>query len=258
MDFSEIKIFDCDLRYGRYVKPVGFSPCHTPAELLREAGRVGICGGLVRNVASDIVSVIHGNARLAEDLRAMPESYYGVWAIAPSASGDAPMPDKLPAAMKRDRIGALYINPIEHRFSPSPVIMGDYYAMAEERRIPLLLATDYIEQEDILRVLEAFPKLTAIVSVCSCHPTMRQMYPILEKFENVSLDLAFQWDDQGIEDITRRYGAHRMVYGSCFPELYMGGMLTMVRCADISDEDKQAILGGNFCRLMEEIVYDEV
>lgn len=256
MDFCDMKIFDVDLRYGRYVKPVEFFPCHTPAELLREAGRVGICGGLVRHVASDIVSVIHGNARLTEDLRAIPTSYYGVWAITPSAAGDVPPPDVLPEAMKKNRIGALYLNPIEHRFSPAPSVMGNYYAMAEERRIPLFLATDYIDQEDILRILEAFPKLTAIVSVCSCHPTMRQMYPILEKFENVSLDLAFQWDDQGIEDITRRYGAHRMVYGSCFPELYMGGMLIMVRCADISDEDKRAVLGGNFCRLMEEIVYD--
>lgn len=258
MDFSEIKIFDCDLRYGRYVKPVGFRPCYMPDELLQEASRAGICGGLVRNVASDIVSVFHGNARLAEDLAAMPENYYGVWAISPSAAGDVPKPDQLHAAMKQNRIGALYLNPIEHRFSPAPSVMGDYYSMATERRIPLFLATDYIEQEDILRILESFPKLMAIVSVCSCHPTMRQMYPILEKFENVSLDLAFQWDDQGIEDITHRYGAHRMVYGSCFPELYMGGMLTMVRCADISDEDKQAILGGNFCRLMEGIVYDEV
>lgn len=256
MDFSEIKIFDCDLRYGRYVKPVGFSPCHTPEELLREADCAGICGGLVRNVASDIVSVIHGNARLAEDLRAMPESYYGVWAIAPSASGDVPPPDVLPEAMKKNRIGALYLNPIEHRFSPAPSVMGDYYSMATERRIPLFLATDYIEQEDILRILESFPKLTAIISVCSSHPTMRQIYPILEKYENVRLDLAFQWDDQGIEDITRRYGARRMVYGSYFPELYMGGMLTMVRCADISDDNKAAILCGNFCRLMEEIVYD--
>ena len=230
-----MKMYDCDLCCG-YVP--GCKPCLSPEELLAAAGRAGLSGGLVRTIVTNLSGLVAGNRMLAEMLSILPEDYYGMWALSPSCVGEVADPQSLPAQMANSRIRALYVNPKDHQFLARPSVMGDYYAMAEERRIPLYLCTDYgLSLGEIDDILAAFPKLTCILNFCETWPSMRRLYPFLERYENLLLDIAYQWDDQGIEHLVRRFGAGRLLMGSYFPQLYIGGMLTYVHCAEISDAD---------------------
>jgi hypothetical protein len=48
------------------------------------------------------------------------------------------------------------------------------------------------------------------------------------------------------------YGAQRLLFGSGFPESYLGGMMLTLRHARIPDKAKEAIASGNLERVIEE------
>lgn len=252
-----MKLYDCNLSYGRHFIATQYTPCPTIDELCEELANAGLDGGFVRCLASDTTGARYGNEKVAQEIGYARKQYgldlYGAWALLPSSTREIPAPDKLPAEMAKNHIGALYMLPKIHRYLARPLVMGDYMAMAQERKIPVILDTKYgLTMDQICDMLEAYPKLTAVVACEGSWPNARQFYPLLEAFPNVALDLTYMWDDQGIEEIVDRYGADKLLLGSGFPERYLGGFIAYVRAAEISDEDKALIFGGNFERLVKE------
>ena len=56
-----------------------------------------------------------------------------------------------------------------------------------------------------------------------------------------------------IEAFVQEYGARRILFGSNFPQAYLGAMMLALAHAEISQEDKQAIAGGNLSHLLAEV-----
>jgi len=75
---------------------------------------------------------------------------------------------------------------------------------------------------------------------------------LVEKYPNVYVDTAQYLLDGGIEAFVRDYGPSRMLFGSGFPDAYFGGMMLALRHAEISEEAKEAISGGNLERILQE------
>ena len=251
-----MNIYDCNLRYGTQVKPTGYHSCNTIEELIVEAKRAGITGGFLRCVDTDYTGVVFGNNKLTKDLAKAHNAglnMWGVWGLVPSCTGETPAPYDLFDQMKQNHIGAIYFNPLSHQYFARKSVIGDYCALAEEKKIPVICVSDYGMTPDITDdLLKDFPKLRAIIIICRHWNQGRQIYPFLENYENVMIDTSYRWDDQGVEDVIRRYGAHRLIMGTGFPEHYMGGPIAHVHCAEISNQEKELIFSGNMIRLMEE------
>ena len=64
------------------------------------------------------------------------------------------------------------------------------------------------------------------------------------------MDTAQYLLDGGIESLVAEYGASRLLFGSGFPESYIGGMMLALRHARIPEEAKAAIAGGNLERIL--------
>ncbi len=245
-------VFDCNLSYGRVVAGGPAKPCETMGELEQELERAGIAGGLVYHSAQDTVGVVTGNDLLSADLANASRKLWGVWSLLPSCTGEIPSPQDLPAAMRRNGIAALRLNPQGHKYMPLPAVLGDYLAMACERNIPIHIDTGCgVTLEQAYAYLSAFPKLHCILTHADCWPCDRQLRPFLETFEHVVLDTTYLLTDQGFEAIVRKYGASRLLFGSGFPACYLGAHMLTLRHSDISQEDKEAILGGNLERLVK-------
>lgn len=245
-------VFDCNLSYGKYVSGGPEKPCNTLGELEGELVRAGIAGGFVYHAAMDTAGVVTGNALLAGDLENASQKLWGVWSLLPSCTGEIPGPQDLPAAMRQNGIAALRLNPQGHKYLPLPAILDDYLALASERNIPIRIDTGCgVTLEQAYAYLAAFPKLTCILTHADCWPCDRQLRPFLERFENVVLDTTYLLTDQGFEEIVRKYGASRLLFGSGFPACYLGAHLLTLFHSDISQADKQAILGGNLERLVK-------
>lgn len=75
---------------------------------------------------------------------------------------------------------------------------------------------------------------------------------MIERYENFYIDTSRYELAGGIRDFYNRYGPRRMIFGSGFPETPMGGALLTLAHAEIPDEAKEAVFGGNLKRLLEE------
>jgi len=56
---------------------------------------------------------------------------------------------------------------------------------------------------------------------------------------------------RSIESFVKEYGSSRLLYGSGFPNSYFGANMLMIKHADICEDDKVAIAGGNLTRVIE-------
>jgi predicted TIM-barrel fold metal-dependent hydrolase len=163
--------------------------------------------------------------------------------------------------MKADRIVALRAFPVAHRFLLNAVTMGPLLEEMVARRIPLLYSTRRLPAgwnphqawQDLYALLAEFPQLTVIVVDHGSWGCDRYFRPLFEKYERVFVDTSLYYIDGGIEDLVARHGPGRLLYGSGLPERYPGGMMLVIRHAEIDDAAKAAIAGGNLKRLVAEV-----
>ena len=247
-----MKVYDCNLTYGFNVSKRSHELCETMEELCNHMKNAGLTGGLVRAVSSDTVGVNFGNDQVAAEIKDRDLDLWGAWSIVPSITNEIPSPEEMPKLMAKNKIGALYMNPEAHRFLAIPSVMRDYLTMADKRKIPIVFNTAWgISINDVSNLMEAFPTLTCILAYHSLWPNARTNLPFLSLYPNLYLDTSYMLDDQGIEYVIGKFGADRLIHGSGFPELYIGQQMPVVKCADISDKEKEAILHGNFEKLMK-------
>ena len=251
-----MEILDCNLSFGATNNGEPYKNCDTFRELLAELDRAGIGGGLVRCAYSDTVGVRYGNdfiARTVLSARAENRRFWGVWAALPPFTGETPSPANLPGAMAKNGIGAVYVDPQTHRYELNSLTMGDFFAVMEDCRIPVLLSTAHnLSMAQIYAIMENFPRLTAVVSDGDCWPNGRRLYPLADRYENLRLDLSYVMDAGGVEDMTARFGAKKLLFGTAFPARYTGSMLAVVRAAAIPDADREKIFGGNLEDMLKE------
>jgi len=94
--------------------------------------------------------------------------------------------------------------------------------------------------------------LVCVICDHGCWGMDRMFRPLLERYPNVHVDIAQYLLDGGIECLVADYGARRILFGSGFPESYMGGMMLALKHARIPDEAKIAIAGENLERILGE------
>ena len=245
--------YDANLSYGyeMNVRKLPPAPCHTIGDLAAALERSGIRGGLVRSLMADMGGVVVGNAALAEDLKTVSADLYGMYTLVPSCTHEIPAPEDLPAVLKRDKMPVLRLNPGEHR----PGVIADYLAVAEAKRIPVMLDTACgLTLDNCWDYMERFPMLTAILGYTNIWPADRYYRPFLEAFPNLRMELSYMITDQGLEELVRLYGAGRFLFASRFPSMSPGGGMLQLRCAEISEADKARIAGENLLEMIGEVM----
>ena len=77
------------------------------------------------------------------------------------------------------------------------------------------------------------------------------MYPLFEKYKGLRIEAATYQVNFGIEEICRRFGAHRLLFGTGLPFTEAGPSIAQITYADVSDDDKRRIAGDNLRELLE-------
>lgn len=251
-----MRFLDANLSYG-YITAVDQrppSPCETFAELVAALRRAGIAGGLVRTEATDESGVALGNELLREALSSAPDNLelFGMYTLLPAYTHEIPPAADLPDALKAGGFGALRLAPEKHRYLPKAGVLADYLDMASEKEIPVVFDTSTgINIGEAYDIMERFPNLTAVLSYHNIWPTERYERPFLAQFPKLRMDLSAMIIDQGIEGLVAEYGARRFLFGSRFPRMYIGGAMLQLRRADIAEEGKEAIAGGNLLEMLK-------
>ena len=248
-----MKFYDALVSCGSYINNTTAIPSVSHEKMLAELARAGVSGAVYFDVMADVSGVAIGNDTLIKQLRTAPEGFYGAYTIVPSCTGETVPPALLPAFMRENRLAALRLNPPAHKYVSHPGVLSDYLSLAGERKIPVYLSTGAgLDLKTIYEFMERFPRLTAILCDHNVWPTDRFFRPFLEKFPNLVMETSAMITDQGFEDVVKTYGPERFLFASDFPRCYIGAQMLNIRHAEISDEAKEKIAGGNLLKLIAE------
>ncbi len=244
---SEPSFFDCNAQIGRYgVKhPEAFT---TADALADEMARVGISEALVMHSMAKEYAPKVGNQMLLDETRGR-DAMHACWVVMPHHTDEMPGPDDLLAQMKQAGVRAVRAFPVAHSWRLSDWCAGDLLDMLEGHRIPLFLDMDQTNWDIVADLLMAHPKL----NLCLLKPSYRgdrMMYPLMEKYENLRIDVATYAVPSGIEEVCGRFGAGRLLFGSGLPVTEAGPSIAQITYADISDADKRLIAGDTLRSLL--------
>jgi len=242
--------WDCNMSYGidtsKNPQP---SSCLNIGALKKQMRQTGVTGGWIFMAFNEVT---RANEMLAEGIKDEP-NLYGIIKLLPPSTCETPSPKELPAFMKAHKFAAATFSPRNQRFMMRKISVGDYLEEFQTRKIPVVFNTNRgVNLDDVANIMEDFPALTAILTYANCWPSDRELRPFVEKYPNLHLDMSYMLTDDGL----REYPAGRILFGSAYPESYMGAHMMVIKHANISEEAKNLIAGGNLLRIMEEAVYD--
>ena len=248
-----MEFFDCNCAYGVAMKPP-LAPAMTPAAILEEMDLCGLQRALVRNVAVSEQTPEVGNPLTSQDLAAH-ERLTPTWAILPPQTGELGTVEQFLQSMAQAGVRSLWAFPSDHRYLLNTTTFGELFDELVAREIPLFLPRQqasggldaYATADAVLR---DFPELHLIIVGHGSWGEDRLFRPLMARFPNFGVDTSRYELDGGIAEVVQRYGPHRLYFGTNFPHTPMGGPMLTLLHAEISDEDRAWVAGGNLRRLL--------
>jgi hypothetical protein len=212
--------------------------------------RYGIGGGVVSHFAA----IPYGAAWANEQtLTAIAGS--GLWAgitlmpemFQPESGGRAYVNDAIARGARLARVF-----PVSHNFTLRPWCSGALLQTLADRRLPLVVWHTEVSWEEIRTICESYPALPVIVEGTPKKILYhsRLYYALRERCPNLHLELHNLISYLGVEDIVKRFGGGRLVFGSYMPVFDPNAALMQVTHARISDYDKARIAHGNLAELI--------
>jgi len=241
-----MKFFDCNCYFGHVGLPA-FRYASNSDELVNELDFCGTDKALVYHSSMRFDSPIVGNKVILEEVKNKP-NLIPTWAVLPFQTNElARTGDEFLEEMKRNNIKALRAFPDEHRYFLNELTFGELFELMEDKSIPLLIRSNW---EAASNLLKSFKKLIIVVTSHGPHPQDRYFRPLLEKYENLYIDTSSYLLDRGIESLVEIFGYKRILFGSGYPENYIGSSLLRVAQAEIDEDAKKAIAYDNLDSLI--------
>jgi len=252
----ELEFFDCNVYLGLPMnRPGGWfgPPPATAQALLAEMDRAGVARALVWHAAQYDGHPATGNRLLSEAIAGC-DRLAGCWSILPPQTGELGDVGEFLAAAVRSGVRAFRAFPDMHRYLLRRDAMGGLLERLAEARAPLLVrAADKAQWESLYDLLRELPELTVIATDMGNWGSDRYFRPLVERRQNFYIETSGYMTDGGMEAFVESYGAGRLLFGSGFPQAYLGAFTLTIAHCDIAPPDKAAIAGGNLARLLAEV-----
>ncbi|MBO9610191.1 MAG: hypothetical protein J7639_29805, partial [Paenibacillaceae bacterium] len=140
----------------------------------------------------------------------------------------------------------------EHNFSLEAWSCGELFEALEHYLVPLFLGMDQLGWNDLFELCRSYPALPIVLTEVN-YRMDRRLYPLLERFPQLRIETIGYKVHLGIEELCKRFGAERLVFGSGMP-LYSGAAaVSMVRYAGIGEREKRLIAGDNLRAMLKEV-----
>jgi len=252
--------FDARCKVGLNLKqgPGAFSP-YSAEDLLGDMDRCGVHEALVLDCLSVEASPRDGNSRVLQQVRSHPR-LHPVWVGLPAGTDETPEPAEMLRQMRQNKVAALWLLPNQYRFGLGDWCVDELLEPMNEAGVPVFishdeigpvhLATDPTDFEAVVGLCRRWPNLPVIVSEYRIRRLQRMLYKAFDACPNLRLEVSAYWLHRGIEYITQRWGAERLIFGSNWPTHGIGLTLPTVACAQIGDDDKRKIAGDNLRQLI--------
>ncbi len=254
-----LNLFDAHSYIGRWRNyQAGYF--HSKADLLAEMDHLGIAEALVLDTLSRELDPRAGNPRVVSQCQDEPR-LHPAWSLAPPVPS-LPYPlDELPSRMAEAGVRAVWMFPGHLTFSLEDWSLRPVLEVLEAERVPLFVdpsssmvvgERDLTDWNALVRICRDHPGLPVIATKARMYWKTRQSLTVLEDARHLHIELSRFWLFGGIELVCREFGADRLVFGTRLPVRDAAATVAQLQYADISEDDRHAIAGGNLQRLLSE------
>lgn len=193
-----------------------------------------------------------GNRNLIRAIKGFEDRLSPSLTILPDVTDWEYAPNTFFEWMKKCGARTVHAFPLQNRYILCKATMGEQLGLLSELKIPLYLSSrDGFEP--IYNLLNEFPNLTLILYNIGWWPSARYVYPLLKNYPNVYFETGDFSMLKGLEDVCRRFGSERMLFGTNFPTNSMAGSLCCLEKALLPEEERENIAWRNMERLMSEV-----
>jgi predicted TIM-barrel fold metal-dependent hydrolase len=220
----------------------------TAAELLAAMDRLGIARALAYYSEARSYLTGAGNEWLLEKLAATPgaqDRLIPAAVISPATRFNRGALPQLKAHLGAGRIRALRYFARGSNLRQMEPLLDELLPL---HPVLLLDAREGPSYEEILACATRFPDLP-IVILQTMWPGELPLADLMERCPNISIDTSWMHSDQTLEWMVEHFGAGRVLFGGG-PDSHNGAAIAALVHADISDDAKRLIGGGNLQRLL--------
>lgn len=255
-------VFDATCVIGRHLK-LQENGLYSAEDLLAEMDHYGIAEALVLDSLSRENHPEDGNARILEVTDKHPR-LHRAWAALPTGVQGRPTQSQqtFVAEMRRHHVSALFLLPNQYFFKLSDWCIDELIEPMAAEGVPVFInpievsgrsggQSDATDWDAIVALCRRWPKLSVVVSESRIRRSQRQVYKALDACPNLHIELSAYWLHRGIEYITERWGAERLIFGSGWPTYGQHMTLATLTTAEISETDKRLIAGDNLRHLLK-------
>ena len=247
------RLIACDALVGAPLVPSADGVPNV-ADLQAELTRLHVSAAVVRHRACLLTSAHLGNDVLMEQIAGQP-NLIPAWFVTP----DGREPQFNPALTLLHMLAAggrmAWTDAPAQGFSLAPWCSGGLYAALQERRVPLLLEYSQVNLTELHEALTAYPGLRVVLLQVPRVGRNRLVEPLLELHPELYLCFAPAFSVHCYwQDLCRRFGPHRWLWGCHYPDAEGGAAVTGLMYAGLALEALQAVAHGNLERLLSEVI----
>jgi predicted TIM-barrel fold metal-dependent hydrolase len=236
------------------VGPAGLlRPVATFQQTRQLLDRYGIRRAILSHAAARDYDPHVGNQLLLEAIRD-ERQFLGAAVLIPG-DGEVPELRRRLAALMAGKIRLVRIFPRSHNFLLSEWCAGPWLEVLEELHMPLAVWHTETAWEDVAAVCQAHPRLPVIVEGPNRKLLYhnRVYYRLLERFANFHLEIHNLVGYLGLDDVVRRFGSQRLIFGTYFPQQDPNVPMALVTQGELSMTDRKNIAFRNMERLIEAV-----
>jgi predicted TIM-barrel fold metal-dependent hydrolase len=248
---SDLIYFDCHATIGQ--RPQKHPSVRWSTEhLLEDMRQAEIAGALVVHGVAKSYDTVYGNERLKVEIQKAKDRLFGVWCIVPLGEpGFFDNGDDLINAMSLEDVRAVRLVP--GGFSLHPEVIGDTLEVLAQNQILTLMEVGW-GLPGIFPVfhelLSSFPTLPVLMTD-HVWSQQRHIHKLMALHDNLHIEFSSYQINRGIEHYVADFGDERLLFGTGGTEKSPGAARFYVDYAQIPDESKQRIAGGNLKRLLK-------
>lgn len=226
----------------------------TAEQVLAEMDRLQIDQALVMSAWAGVISPEYANAQLFEDLGAHDRLLPVAEVLPEGGERFLDRQTDLVAWLIGQGAVAGVVHCRQNDFVLAPWCAGALLEAMEAARLPLMVVYGDAAHDHLVEVLRNFPRLPVVLHEVPRVGYNRIAYPLLKAFPQLHMVCdPPHFVHLGLEYLVGQIGFEQLLFGTRFPVSEGGSAIAGVMYADISDEAKTAIAGGNMMRLMAEV-----